>query len=1463
MVRAGQTSARPPRSRPPRDWGKALSRLLCALFACVGLIPLSGGLVLRSPPLQRWAAAETSRVLDEQLGVTATFAVEIDLIPLRLAVTDLVVPASDGLGPAVSTQLASISPRFFSLLAGRLDVGDIELEESSVRLVVRDGQVTNVHYRLPKSKGDSSFELERSPFRSLTVTNARFDIDVEGTHVRTDAIDLDAFAEPDLAFDVALRMAGATLDRSRERKQKDGGIAYDEDRLCALDLRVLLSRQQVSVRRFSLLGAIDLDPLPETRPGCDVTGAEKLAVRLSQLKITPRQVGLPLVRGRVFVRAPAGITNRFVGTDLTGWVGFSGEVALDGTTRLPEVSGQISGEGLSMGGKAISKRLTGTVEVAADVVRVPKLEADWANGTAWITDFKIEPFAPGIPYSVARVESRNMNFPGLMRDINVTRHTIVDWNYDHVDIEKVKGTVKPFVMAGSVDSRTSNFTVYNKGFDDPARSRMIGVKNATLVGHWRANGKSLDFYDVQTAFGNSRLPVDLVSLSFGGAETPLIVRLKEGAVLDLADVGPIASLEVAGVAKLGIGMNGPMAHPSLDGTLSVNGLMLGGFEAGDLHEADVHFEPLFVEFKNMRGTKRDMKYRVPTAKLDFDGPATVAFSATAESDPFVVRDFFHIFHFDEDPRFAHISGHGKLKAGVRYVLGGPEDACETGRLSVSGHTELSEAALLGERYSGAQSDFAFEWFDIDAGIRGFRLDVPSVVLRKGSGTLFGRATVQRGGAVSGHFVATRVPISHIDVAASLFGQADGFVTGAGRVEGRLEQLAFTADLNVSEVRARGATLPSSELHVSLVPKPGPLKTSGKLSACGRPLPPVFDELAHTSDASDASDGEFRVSGELFGKQLLLQDLQLTSQRNRVLSGKIEINKLDLGALVAFSPGAGLLSQVPRGMLSGSIDLARVYLKKPFDSRATLTLRELTMGAEGFEVGLTEGPAVIELEGGAVTAPRLALALTTPSGQRGILDGSASMQRDRKVAAKLILRETSLGVLVATVPGIARAEGRLTGGIEVQGALSALETRGFVEVQEGRLVLAGLSSAISNLSLRVDVDQNGIRITRGEGDWGGGKLNVSGGAPLTGGTLGTARARFVARQVSLPWGDDVRVGFNADLDLTLPASGGETQALPRLSGDVELLSASFERAMTATADITSLTGRGHKTEVDAFETGEDGLELDVVIRGKRPLTVKNALVECALELDPGGLRISGTNRRFGAVGNVEVVPGGRIFLRRNAFEVKSGLVRFNDPTRLRPEVDVSAVTDFRRFEDRSGTQATVSSTASNTAGAGGSWHIRLRAYGPPDDLRVDLTSDPPLAQDDIFLLLTVGLTRTELDQARSAGVGSSVALEALGSLSGAESAVTQTVPIDEFRFGSVYSARSGRTEPTVTIGKRLSERMRASVTTSLSDTNEVRSNIEYRATGQLSVEGSYDNAQRAGAPALGNLGGDVRWRLEFD
>ena len=52
-------------------------------------------------------------------------------------------------------------------------------------------------------------------------------------------------------------------------------------------------------------------------------------------------------------------------------------------------------------------------------------------------------------------------------------------------------------------------------------------------------------------------------------------------------------------------------------------------------------------------------------------------------------------------------------------------------------------------------------------------------------------------------------------------------------------------------------------------------------------------------------------------------------------------------------------------------------------------------------------------------------------------------------------------------------------------------------------------------------------------------------------------------------------------------------------------------------------------------------------------------------------------------------------------------------------------------------------------------------------------------------------------------------------------------IDEFRFGSSYSSRTGRTEPTVTIGKRLTDRVRANVTTGLAESREVRSIFRLR------------------------------------
>ena len=274
-----------------------------------------------------------------------------------------------------------------------------------------------------------------------------------------------------------------------------------------------------------------------------------------------------------------------------------------------------------------------------------------------------------------------------------------------------------------------------------------------------------------------------------------------------------------------------------------------------------------------------------------------------------------------------------------------------------------------------------------------------------------------------------------------------------------------------------------------------------------------------------------------------------------------------------------------------------------------------------------------------------------------------------------------------------------------------------------------------------------------------------------------------------------------------------------------------------------------------------MTFDVHLKSRDPLRLRNNLIDAQLMVDSDALVFAGTNQRFGLRGRLRLLTGGRIRLRANEFEIRQGYVQFDDTTRIAPRVDVTAVTEYRRYSGSA--PAGTGAAAGGAARQGGIWRITLHAFGDADNLRLDMTSEPALSQEDIVLLLTVGMTRAEVDQLASS-VGGSAALEALSSLTGADSAVKKAVPvIDDFRFGSAYSSRTGRSEATVTVGKRLTDKVRANVTSGLLENREIRSNLEWKLTPRVSVQGSYDNVNDVSSSSFGNLGADVRWRLEFE
>ncbi len=1449
---------------PPR-----LAQVFCVLFGVIGLVPLCLTLVLHTAAAKHWAERKSSDILKEQLGITARFRARLALWPLSLQVENLEVASVGGGGPALTVSRIQIRPRLMSLLAGQLDAGEVLIERPVLRLTVAGGKVTNLTYRLPESRGPSHRPV-KTPFSVASVTEARLLLDLDGRRVETGAFDLDVHADPKAAFEIALHLGESHITDRRERQFADAPPlqAVDEDVLCELDARLRITTTEILVRRLALLGMVDLDPRPGTAPRCDNRSEsaerQRFALRLTEFSSTLARS--PKLEGQLLTQLPVPLVNRFVTFLPTeGWVKLNGRLRYDGSTRLPELTAKLLGGDLKLERYALGKELEADITLEKDELTIGEAKIGMANGTTFVRGVRLAPFAPGVPFFAREVEVVNVDFPGLMRDLGVTPNTLVAWDFGETKVTELEGHLARVELEGRLSANTRDFEVTDRAFNDPTRRRMIGVPRARITGRFVLRPTAVEFRDTQVDFGKSHLDTRLVAIGF---DNTLTISVGEQSVLELADVSPLAAIPLSGRARLGVELAGDSSDPLLTGNLSIQNFVFGGFGFGDILTSEVRFRPLWLEFSNLAAKKNQSAYRIPSGRLDFDTAATVVVEARAESSGFEIRDFLEIWQLESDPRYAELAGTTGFSSDIRYVLGGPDDRCGGGMLAVDGKLELQSARLYGENYDGGASSIKLRWTDRDAGFLGFSLEVPSFALRKGRGVLFGSLEVSEGARLSGQAVATAVPLSRLDGLGPLGRALDGEASAVATVGGTLDAMALNAEVAITPIRLGMSTLPASRLSVALVPRTPARVSTGK-TRCGRAIPGPFEPERYERDLAE---GEYLLDGMLFGGEVVLDDLHITAQRARHARGRIHLRELNLAGLGDLLAAAMNWDERVAGHLTGSLSLTDLPFVQPTQTEATFELGELVLRRGEFAAQVTSEHEPLFIVKDELNVPAL-LIRSNPKGKgglalraRGKLTGLSSQP---KVRAALDLETIDLSQFAPLFPGLSRLEGSVSASFAVDGELSHPNTVGHITVDGVELGLRRFDLPLTNARFTLDVADNQIKIKEARGELGTGTIQLSGGAPLVGLELGMTRLELDAKGVTIP----AELGAEGVLDARLETVFDPRAAVirPRIKGQLLLDQMRYTRGVALSADVTSLAQRGHRSEVSAYDPSDDLVDLDLVLLAKSPLRVQNGLIDAQLVFGQEGLELLGTNQRFGVRGTIRTLTGGRIQLRQHTFEIREGAIRFDDLTRIAPRVDVRAVTDYRRYSTQSGASETAGQNPTNGAiptgsgvATGGQWRITMHAHGDAEQLRVDLTSDPPLSQDDIFLLLTVGVTRTELDQAQNTNVSSSMALEALGTLTGADRAVTDTIPlIDDFRFGSAYSSRTGRTEPTVTIGKRLAERIRATVTSGLSETREVRSNVEWKLDSQLSVEGSYDNVNDISSSQLGNLGADVRWRVEFE
>ncbi len=1249
----------------------------------VGLLPFVAALAVRSGWVHSWVTRTTQRILHEQ-GVSATYTPSVRVWPLALQLEGVQLDATDGGSPALECRRVMVRPKLFALLAGRIAIDEVDLDEPRVRAVVRGGKLVNV--AIPNG-GESGGPLH-APFATFSVTEASIVLDIDGVEGRARSVDLDVAAEDDAArgssFEVALRAGEASMHRLRV--QGDGSRAIDDDALCSVEARIRVEPDSILVRRLDGVGMADLNAAPGTTPACTLSTDDKRRVEVS---LGHLHIGLPTGRGErptvdghVRLRVPIGLAERVASLPETdGWIGVDADVRYTQGAILPYATGTVEAHDVRLAQYAFAQELHSEFIVRRNLIESPQTTIRLASGVITLSDTVVDPLAKGGRLERTRLDVAGVNFTALLRALGVHPNSWVEWDIREIHAALIAGTFEPLKLDGDITAATNSFGVFDRPAEDRPRERLFGFSEAQIAAHLGIRPDAIKFIDVRARLPRSQIDGAFVSIGFNDDLRVDVPHLRA----DLDDISPIGPVPIHGVLTASAHVGGVFNHPEPEGDIqSAIGLVIADVSFGDVSAGHVKVDVTKPELAitGIGAKKRASAYEVPTAVLRFGGTRGFVVDAVGSSDAFGLRDLLSMFALDDDPRFDGLDAAIGMRADVHVALDGPEDACGGGYVGVDAKGRLKNVVLYGERFAQGTAELAVRWFDRQRGIAGADVDLRSFALDKvapdsrrrlgTTGTMLGSVSIRRGGALAANVMIDNIPLSHMDGLGRFASQVEGSVSGVAHLAGNLDDFqpnpgfVARAELDVAGTRIRDVALRNSRLDLRMTHRLTEQQKSVGRTRCGGPIGPPFDKQAYLADVT--SHGEWAVSGDLLGDEIHLRDVIVTRARSPRVTGRVGFRDLDLGNVVRIliprdsggESAANPITPAIGGQLWGELLIDEFSFDSLPTSRVRFLAGPTVVSRGGQKLTLQPPREPIVIAGDALTMPPLEFAIDTPEGFRGgfVLSGGASrLATDPVLSLEARLQPMDLAGLERLIPRIERASGRVQGSVRVTGRAAAPIVAGELHAT-GDVEARGLPGAVTDI--RIDARSSATQLTAsGTGKFAGGAISFEGSAPIHGLELGTLESRVKARGVHLVPTDGVSATFDADLDVIYDRSTQATagSALPRVTGDVAIDALTYTRPITFNLDLAS--PRAKRTDVSAYDPALDFVVFDVRVSSNAPLSIKNNLVEAQLAIDPGGLEATGTNQRMGLRGSLRTAPGGRFHFQANEFEVQQGLIRFDD------------------------------------------------------------------------------------------------------------------------------------------------------------------------------------------------------------
>lgn len=1379
-----------------------------------------------------WGALETefvrSRVRTKlaeavraELGLDASLGGLSFRLPFRVAAYSIRLNHPRH-GLLVSARELLVVPSFFGLLSGELKLKRLIIEGAQVRLKIEDGQVVNLPNFHAKDRAqdtdDAPLEI---PLDELVIHHAQLHVESRAPNFQASltAVNIVARVTDGTRMSVQLSAGKGSLEHPAGVERIDRLLVVGRYRPGKLEVDRL--RFDSSVLKLGLTrGSFDL-PVVVGRYRGDV----RIDLDLLRFSRLPHGLSMPSLDGNIALNA-----------------------SIDGRASDFRATGDVHGEKPVLAGFGFGHL---DLKFDANEREIKLLNGSQGriieDGGLVLLEGKIG-LSRELPLEV-RADVKHLVFQKLMAQLGTTQNCVVDWILKGGF--RLKGTANPVAISGPIWADHVSFRALTGAYHDPASREIIGTAPGRVNGRVVIRPDALRFENLHGKLPHS----DIMCTVHVGFDDKLSVVAKSDN-LDLRDATGLMQEPIGGHGSFTLDVGPTYDKTGLTGTLDFKEFAFWGDPIGDIKtRAVLEKDGSAVRFVGTEVHKNESHYVVDDLLLDFS--EEFALEASAHFDKLVLSDFYDTVQVAGDPDFTRYQGALNGTAKARYTIGFRTDGPD-GTLVVDADLGVLDVHSLGLAFDGGKLDATFTWRDPDKGSRGARLDVRELHLTKGRGALWARGMMDYGGALRLTLLGEALRARDLDVLRESGLPLEGELNLAGTVRGSLDLPQAALDLELVGMQLGGRLLGDGNAKLHYTHKNDPwvqkaLAFDPASPPINEPCPRARAALARASWSSGgAADGPrgpaqaVLLCGPLLrdrGDPALAReqarfdaDLAFGLDAEASLRGRASWNQLPTSWFIPES--AGKLSSLD-GRVSGSTTITGGNLTQLDSLVGGVELSRVQVGGKRPWIQ-NDGPVVVSLTG---RGAQVESARFVGEGTQIAFRGGASLAEGLLAN---VVGTLDLSILSTFVPSITRSSGLLGVDVRLTGVFRDPAIFGRAEISNASVSTTLYDQPFEAVAAKLRFSERELLLEELTARFAGGTVAMHGSAALRGQSLERYELALDAR--------DVNIQPSAGIDLTLGVEttlvGGANMRLPRLSGNVHILRARYTRPFSL-GIAERLTGfsQAKRAERAVYDPALDRLALDLRVIDDAPLRINNNLLNAELTIEDSErpFRIVGTDQRLGMLGTLEVERGTLRF-RSSEFRVEDGTVTFIDEHRIHPRIDVHARTEFRRTADTSGNR----------------WSILLHASGDVEDLKLETSSEPALASEDIALLLTVGLTRAEAERLNSQSLTQGAALEALATVAGVDREVKRALPvIDDFAVTSAYSVRTNRTEPQVVVGKRLSDRVRATATTGLTPDSNFKTNVQWRLNDQTSVEAGYDNVQTTTASQFGNVGVDLRWRLEFD